>query len=131
MRYTADAPDIRPFPRIPSGGLTCLVGLHQIVSTPNPADDRRMRALLSTCFTPTALQSQEPTIISHVDKVIKHLRRHCGGQDQDTTTVNIVKLFSFVAFGIIGDLGLGKTFHSLDNNGPASVGGRTLLVFEG
>lgn len=87
-----------------------------IVSTPDPADHRRMRALLSTCFTPTALQAQEPTIISHVDKLIECLCRRCGKQEQDMTTINIVEWASFVAFDIIGDLGFGETFHCLDNN---------------
>lgn len=87
-----------------------------IVSTPNPADHRRMRALLSTCFTPSALQAQEPAIISHVDNLIEQLRRRCGKQDQDTTIINIVEWVSFVVFDIIGDLGFGETFHCLHNN---------------
>ena len=86
------------------------------MSTPNPADHRRMRALLSTCFTPSALQAQEPAIISHVDKLMEQLRRRCNKQDQGTTTINIVDWVSFVVFDIIGDLGFGESFHCLDNN---------------
>ena len=87
-----------------------------IVSTPNPADHRRMRALLSTCFTPTALQAQEAAVISYVDKFVEILRRRCDTQGRDTTTINIVEWISFVVFDIIGDLGFGETFHCLDNN---------------
>lgn len=75
-----------------------------------------MRALLSTCFTPSALQAQEPAIISHVDNLIKHLYERCGKQDQAVTVINIVEWVSFVVFDIIGDLGFGETFHCLDNN---------------
>ena len=58
-----------------------------IVSTSNPAERRRMRALMSNCFAPIALQGQEPTIIPHVGKLIEHLRRRCGKRDQDMTTI--------------------------------------------
>lgn len=87
-----------------------------IVSTPSPADHQRMRALLSTCFTPSALQAQEPAIISHVDKLIEQLHRRCGKQDQDTTIISIVEWVSFVVFDIIGDLGFDESFHCLDND---------------
>ena len=75
-----------------------------------------MRAVLSTCFTPSALQAQEPAIISHIDHLVYQLRKRCVNGDKNRTTVNVVEWFSFVVFDIIEDLGFGETFHCLDNN---------------
>ena len=79
-----------------------------------------MRALLSTCFTPSALQAQEPTIIAHIDNLIDQLRKQClkGSRkgEKNVTSLNIVEWFSFVLFDIVGDLAFGETFHCLDNN---------------
>jgi cytochrome P450 len=75
-----------------------------------------MRALLSTCFTPSALQAQEPAILSHIDHMVDQLRKRCMNGQKSSTTINVVEWVSFVVFDIIGDLGFGETFHCLDNS---------------
>lgn len=106
----------QPFPKNPIWWGDLPGRTPSILSTPILADHRRMRALLSTCFTPSALQAQEPAIISHIDHLVDQLRKRCVNGDKNRTTVNVVEWFSLVVFDIIGDLGFGETFHCLDNN---------------
>ena len=87
-----------------------------ILSTPHLADHRRMRAVLSTCFTSSALLAQESAIISHIDNLVDQLRKLCMCRERNATTINFVEWASFTFFDIIGDLGFGETFHCLDNN---------------
>ena len=87
-----------------------------IVSTTNPEDHRRFRAVLSTCFTPSAIRDQEPAVISHVDKMIDELRKRCSVQDQNTSVVNIVEWSRYIVFDILGDLGFGESFCCLENS---------------
>jgi len=109
-------PGHQPFPKNPIWWGDVPGRTPSIVSTPNLADHRRMRTLLSTCFTPSALQAQEPAVISYVDEMMAQLRRRCGKQDHHTAIINIVDWIQFVTFDIIGDLAFGETFQCLDNN---------------
>ena len=81
------------------------------VLTANDADHARMRGLIAHAFSEKALKSQEPIIQSYVDLLINGLKmeadRTPGG------TVDMVKWLSWVTFDIMGDLSMGKTFHSL------------------
>ena len=108
-------PGHQPFPKNPIWWGELPGRVPSVVSTPHESDHRRMRALLSTCFTPSALQGQEPAVISHVDNLIDQLRKRCAEDENKMTTVNITEWMSFVVFDIIGDLGFGETFHCLDN----------------
>ncbi len=109
-------PGHQPFPKNPIWWGELPGRAPSVVSTPDAADHRRMRTLLSTCFTPSALQAQEPAVISHVDNLIDQLRKRCVEEDNKTAIVNIAEWLSFVVFDIIGDLGFGETFHCLDSN---------------
>ena len=106
----------QPFPKNPVWWGELPGRTPSVLSTPNPADHRRMRGLLSTCFTPSALQAQEPAIISHIDNLIYQLRKQCLGMERKTTTIDVVEWVSFTFFDIIGDLGFGESFRCLDNN---------------
>lgn len=106
----------QPFPKNPIWWSELPGRTPSVLSTPHPADHRRMRGLLSTCFTPSALQAQEPAIISHIDNLIYQLRKHCLSKENDATTIDIVEWSSFTFFDIIGDLGFGESFGCLDNN---------------
>ncbi|KAF2878220.1 cytochrome P450 [Massariosphaeria phaeospora] len=88
-----------------------------IVSAATPEDHKRMRDLLSHCFTPKALKAQESTINLHINKMIEELRKRClQGQNSKSAVVNIVEWFCFVTFDITGDLGFAESFHCLESN---------------
>ena len=87
-----------------------------IVSTTSPNDHRRFRAVLSTCFTPSAVKAQEPVVISHVDKMIDRLRQQCASRDEGNTVVNIAEWSKYIVFDILGDLGFAESFNCLDNS---------------
>lgn len=86
-----------------------------IVSTTSLSDHRRFRAVLSTCFTPSAIKAQEPAVISHVDKMIDRLRQQCGLRNHDNTVINIAEWSKYIVF-VLGDLGFAESFNCLDNS---------------
>ena len=81
------------------------------VLTANDADHSRMRGLIAHAFSEKALKSQESLIQSYVNLLINELKKEVrtipGG------TVDMVQWLSWVTFDIVGDLSMGKTFHSL------------------
>lgn len=81
------------------------------ILTANDADHTRMRSLIAHAFTEKALKSQESLIMSYVNLLIDELkievRRVPDGR------VDMVQWLSWVTFDIVGDLSMGKTFHSL------------------
>ena len=109
-------PGHQPFPKNPVWWSELPGRTPSILSTSNPADHRRMRAVLNTCFTPSALQAQEPIIISHIDNLVDQLRKRCLSKQDKKSTIDIVDWASFTFFDIIGDLGFAESFHCLDNN---------------
>lgn len=105
-----------PFPKNPIWWGELPGRAPSIVSAPTLKDHKRMRDLISFCFTPTALQAQEPAISLHVNKMIDQLRERCLKTGSKTAIVNIVDWFSFVTFDIAGDLGFAESFHCLDGS---------------
>jgi cytochrome P450 len=106
-----------PFPKKPIWWGDLPGRAPSIVSTPIPKDHKRMRDLLSYCFTPKTLQGQEPTVNFQIDKLIEKLRDRClESTGKRVTVVNIVGWFSFVTFDIAGDLGFAESFHCLESN---------------
>lgn len=85
------------------------------VLTANDADHTRMRALMAHAFSEKALESQEPLIQSYVSLLIDGLKtqvdRTASGK------VDMVQWLSWVTFDIVGDLSMGKAFHSLTDRG--------------
>jgi cytochrome P450 len=73
------------------------------------SDHSRYRRLLSHAFSEKALREQEPVVKHYIDLLMAKLHEN-SGSPQD-----MVNWFNFVAFDIIGDLALGKSFSCLEN----------------
>ncbi|KAK4234867.1 cytochrome P450 [Achaetomium macrosporum] len=75
-------------------------------------DHRRYRRLLSGAFSDRGMRTQQAMIQSHVDLLIKQLKKRCGA---DQPPVDIVEWYNWTTFDIIGDLAFGESFGCLAN----------------
>ncbi|KAE8825616.1 hypothetical protein PTNB73_08613 [Pyrenophora teres f. teres] len=75
-------------------------------------DHGRMRRVMSSGFTYSAMCKQEPLIKRHVDMFISKLHGLC---DNGKATVNMLQWFTFCTFDLIGDLSFGEPFGCMEN----------------
>ncbi|KAI0096560.1 cytochrome P450 [Daldinia grandis] len=73
---------------------------------------RRMRRQLSLAFSDGALSEQEATISRYVGMLLDKIEEHSQGGRY----IDIVEWLNFTTFDVVGDLALGDSFHSLENN---------------
>ena len=73
----------------------------------------RFRKCFSSAFSEHALQNQEPIIQGYISGLMERLDEVID-RPETAGVVNIVDLFNYTAFDIIGDLGWGKSFGGLD-----------------
>ena len=71
----------------------------------------RFRKMFSPAFSDAALRKQEPLIQSYITKMLSRAGEATAKPDR---SVNIVELFNFTTFDIIGDLGWGQSFKCLE-----------------
>ena len=73
----------------------------------------RFRRCFNSAFSEHALQNQEPIIQGYVSKLMERFQE-VTDDVVSAGVVNVVHLFNYTAFDIIGDLGWGKNFGGLD-----------------
>ncbi len=97
---------------------TCVVahcnytGIYGINSAPSHEDHRRFRRLFAPAFSERALKQQEPLFRKHVDFLISKLSENATKSEN----VDMVKMFQFTTFDIMGDLTLGQPLGLLKGN---------------
>ncbi|PFH55243.1 hypothetical protein XA68_10294 [Ophiocordyceps unilateralis] len=85
---------------------------HLSIVNASHENHRRMKRLLSPAFSDAALSEQEPVLVKHVDRLIACLVESAERGE----AVNIVNLFNFTTFDIIGQLGFSQSLGCLDND---------------
>ncbi|KAL8724561.1 MAG: hypothetical protein Q9166_007883, partial [cf. Caloplaca sp. 2 TL-2023] len=83
------------------------------ILTANNNDHTRMRSLIAHAFTEKALKSQESLIMSYVKLLVDELETEVKRAPDGR--VDMVQWLTWVTFDIVGDLSMGKTFHSLSD----------------
>ncbi|KAK9427306.1 cytochrome P450 monooxygenase [Lipomyces doorenjongii] len=91
------------------------VEAHNVISAP-VADHARFRKVLRAAFSDKATREHEPTVQHYVDLLIARLNESIGAGKGKAATVDLVQWLNFTTFDIIGDLGWGSSFGSLDGN---------------
>ncbi|KAL9591567.1 MAG: hypothetical protein Q9179_007593 [Wetmoreana sp. 5 TL-2023] len=74
---------------------------------------------MNPSFTEKALKAQEPIVESYVSLSISRLREKATApntRNQERTIINIVELFNYVAFDIVGNLCFGEPFECLKHD---------------
>ncbi|ODM18784.1 hypothetical protein SI65_05401 [Aspergillus cristatus] len=79
----------------------------------NDSDHSRLRRALSHAFSVNGLQSQEPILQSHVDKLIGRLKDIAASP---TPEADMVKWYNLTTFDLIGDLAFGEPFGGLESS---------------
>lgn len=87
-------------------------GVKSLVQAPD-ADHTRMRRIFNPAFSERALKLQEPLFRKYVDKLVASLK-HTVAEDAERP-VDMVRLYNFTTFDIMGDLTFGESLHMLDN----------------
>lgn len=84
------------------------------MTSANYADHSRMRRVFSNAFSDRALKLQEPMFLRYVDQLVANLRRGCA---QDPARKwNMVRMYNFTTFDVMGDLTFGDPLGMLDND---------------
>jgi cytochrome P450 len=75
------------------------------------ADHRRFRRVLAPAFSDRALRAQQPLFLRHVDTLVATLRDVC----RNGAPVQMVQMYNFTTFDIMGDLTFGQPLGLLEN----------------
>jgi cytochrome P450 len=77
------------------------------------ADHNRQRKIFTPAFSDRALKQQEPLFLKYTDQLVSKLKEGIA-QDPDAK-LDMVRMFNFCTFDIMGDLTFGEPLHMLDN----------------
>lgn len=91
------------------------VEAHNVISAP-VADHARFRKVLQAAFSEKATREHEPTVQHYVGLLIARLNEAASDSKGNAVTVDLVQWLNFTTFDIIGDLGWGSSFGSLEGN---------------
>jgi cytochrome P450 len=74
----------------------------------------RQRKIFTPAFSDRALRQQEPLFLKYTDLLISKLKE--GLQEDPKKEFDMVQMFSFTTFDVMGDLTFGEPLHMLDKN---------------
>jgi cytochrome P450 len=74
----------------------------------------RQRKIFTPAFSDRALRQQEPLFLKYTDLLISKLKE--GLQQDPKKEFDMVQMFSFTTFDVMGDLTFGEPLHMLDKN---------------
>ena len=88
-------------------------GANSLIQSPHTADHARMRRLFNPAFSDRALKQQEPLFIKYVNQLVACLER--GLAEDPDREFDMVQMYNFTTFDVMGDLTFGEPLHMLDN----------------
>ncbi|KAI0594819.1 P450 monooxygenase No.1 [Biscogniauxia sp. FL1348] len=88
---------------------------HSVINS-NRETHSVLRRQLANGFSDRSMRAQEPIIGSYVNLLIRRLGEECE-KGAGSAVVNMRNWFDFTTFDIIGELGMGDSFHGLENSG--------------
>jgi hypothetical protein len=77
------------------------------------ADHSRQRKIFTPAFSDRALKQQEPLFLKYIDQLVSKLKT--GIEQDPETKFDMVKMYNFTTFDVMGDLTFGEALHMLDN----------------
>ncbi|KAF2401786.1 benzoate 4-monooxygenase cytochrome P450 [Trichodelitschia bisporula] len=83
-----------------------------------PEDHSRIRRIFSNAFSDRALKQQEPLFLTYVDLLVQRLRNVAAAAKagKADARVNMVTMYNFTTFDIMGDLTFGEPLNLLRDN---------------
>ncbi|KAF2687258.1 cytochrome P450 [Lentithecium fluviatile CBS 122367] len=76
-------------------------------------DHTRMRRIFNPAFSDRALKQQEPLFMKYVNLLDEKLRQ--GLKEDQDRKYDMVRMYNFTTFDVMGDLTFGEPLHMLDN----------------
>ncbi|KAI4945617.1 hypothetical protein J4E91_007960 [Alternaria rosae] len=76
-------------------------------------DHSRQRKIFTPAFSDRALKQQEPLFVKYVDKLVSVLRNTI--EKDPNEKIDMVRMYNFTTFDVMGDLTFGEPLHMLDN----------------
>jgi cytochrome P450 len=73
----------------------------------------RQRKIFTPAFSDRALKQQEPLFLKYTEKLVSKIKE--GIEQNPNQKFDMVKLYNFTTFDIMGDLTFGEALHMLDN----------------
>jgi cytochrome P450 len=86
-------------------------GALSLITQPSNAEHGRVRKIFSPAFSDRALVQQAPLFNKYVDQLVGNLRASAKANE----TVDLVRMYNFTTFDVMGDLTFGEPLHMLDN----------------
>jgi cytochrome P450 len=83
-------------------------GASSLINTQDPAEHARSRKIFTPAFSERALAQQAPLFTKYVDQLVKRLK--------EGAKFDLVRMYNFTTFDIMGDLTFGEPLHMLDND---------------
>ncbi|KAI4700785.1 hypothetical protein J4E81_003749 [Alternaria sp. BMP 2799] len=83
-----------------------------LIIAPDP-DHSRQRKIFTPAFSDRALKQQEPLFVKYVDKLVSSMKNTI--EKNPTAKFDMVRMYNFTTFDIMGDLTFGEPLHMLDN----------------
>lgn len=102
----------KPLPKNPLANPPPMSGEPGIIDVMDDNKHREQRQLFSQGFSTRALKEQEPLLRKHVDRLVAALKLHADRK----TEANMVDMFNFLAFDIMGDLAFGASLGLLERS---------------
>lgn len=87
-------------------------GSYNLIVARDP-DHSRMRKIFTPAFSDRALKQQEPLFVRYADLLVSKLRE--GVEANANQKWDMVRMFNFTTFDVMGDLTFGEPLHMLDN----------------
>ena len=76
-------------------------------------DHARQRKIFTPAFSDRALKQQEPLFLKYTNQLVAKLKE--GIKEDLEKKTDMVRLYNFCTFDIMGDLTFGEPLHMLDN----------------
>ncbi|KAF2024039.1 cytochrome P450 [Setomelanomma holmii] len=87
-------------------------GSPSLIIAPEP-DHGRQRKIFTPAFSDRALKQQEPLFLKYTDQLVSKLKASID-QNSDKS-VDMVRMYNFTTFDVMGDLTFGEPLHMLEN----------------
>ncbi|KAF1940511.1 cytochrome P450 46A1 [Clathrospora elynae] len=90
-------------------------GTPSILNTPDNTEHSRLRKIFFPAFSERALTQQEPLFTKYVDQLVKVLKAGIAksNNEGEEASFDMVRLYNFTTFDIMGDLTFGESLHML------------------
>ncbi|KAH9871610.1 hypothetical protein J1614_005865 [Plenodomus biglobosus] len=87
-------------------------GACNLINAP-PGHHGRMRKIFTPAFSDRALKQQEPLFLKYIDLLVAKLRE--GLQTDPEKKWDMVRMYNFTTFDVMGDITFGESLHMLEN----------------